>query len=138
MNERPVPKVRRARGLRLCSTEAERRLWRYLRGRGLAGFKFRRQRPIGGYIVDFACLEARLVVEVDGGQHAVASAEDARDRALAARGFRVIRVWNHEIVDNIEGVLATIAAACDAGRRFALTLPLARVPPSPASGRGAG
>ncbi len=83
-----MSKVKRARGLRLCSTEAERRLWWSLRDRGLAGFKFRRQRPIGGYIVDFACLEARLVVEVDGGQHAFALAEDAaRDCALAARGF---------------------------------------------------
>lgn len=112
-----MSRVQRARALRLCSTEAERRLWRYLRDRGVGGAKFRRQHPIGRYIVDFACLETRLVVEVDGGQHAVASAEDAaRDRALAARGFQVIRVWNYEVMGNVEGVLATIAAACDAAR----------------------
>jgi very-short-patch-repair endonuclease len=81
--------------------------------RGLAGLKFRRQVPIGSYIVDFVCLEARLVVEVDGGQHALANAEDlARERALAALGLRVIRVWNNEVMSNLDGVLASIAAAC--------------------------
>ena len=98
-----------ARALRKRSTEAEKLLWRHLRSRQLAGLKFRRQEPIGPYIVDFYCLAHRLIVEVDGGQHAVDQERDRERTAwLEARGHRVIRVWNAEVIDNIEGVLATI------------------------------
>lgn len=93
-------------------TDAENRLWRQLRGKQIAGFKFRRQHPFGDYILDFVCLEAELVVEVDGGQHMQTTAEDAeRDRRLEATGFRVLRFWNNQVLNEMEGVLETILAA---------------------------
>jgi very-short-patch-repair endonuclease len=92
-------------------TDAERRLWRELRLRKIGG-RFRRQHPIGGYIADFACLEAWLVVEIDGGQHAEAvEADGVRTSALEAEGFRVFRFWNNEVFENIEGVVQRIAEA---------------------------
>ena len=104
----------RAKQLRKTSTDAERQLWRVLRSRQLAGHKFRRQQPLGGFIVDFVCLEKRLVVEVDGGQHqeqkqAVYDAE--RTVWLERQGFRVLRFWDHEILREIESVKETIARA---------------------------
>jgi very-short-patch-repair endonuclease len=97
------------RCLRHRSTDAERRLWRHLRDRRLGGFKFRRQVPIGTYVVDFLCHEAQLVVEVDGGQHAKATVKDARRTAyLSAKGYRVLRFWNNDVLGNTEGVLARI------------------------------
>jgi very-short-patch-repair endonuclease len=102
---------RRARGLRLRMTDAERKLWFALRDRRFAGFKFRRQVPIGRFIVDFVCFEQRLVVEVDGGQHADSVADQRRDRWLAANGFRVMRFWNNEVRSNLEGVMAVLAGA---------------------------
>jgi very-short-patch-repair endonuclease len=105
-----MDKTARARELRRTMTDAQRRLWRHLR-RHFLGVHFRRQVPIGPYIVDFACLGQRLVVEVDGGQH-LASAEDkVRDRWLRERGYRVLRFWNHEVLKNTEGVLLAIASA---------------------------
>ena len=99
----------RARDLRKTMTDAERRLWSRLRQKQLDGFRFRRQQPIGPYIVDFFCPEAALIIEVDGGQHASTEAEDeARTRWLAARGYRVMRFWNNDVLGNIEGVLLTI------------------------------
>jgi very-short-patch-repair endonuclease len=99
----------RARQLRTRQTEAERRLWFLLRDRRLDGAKFRRQVPIGNYIVDFACQEARLVVELDGGQHADQVAYDtARTQWLAGVGYRVLRIWNNEVFENEEGVLTAI------------------------------
>jgi len=95
-----------AKKLRKSLTEAERLLWSYLRNRQL-GVKFRRQEPIGRYIVDFVCFEKRLVVEVDGGQHG-GSYDDERDRWLNMQGFRVLRFWNNEVLKNIEGVLEVI------------------------------
>jgi very-short-patch-repair endonuclease len=89
-------------------TDAETRLWAALRDRGIAGWKFRRQVPIQGYVVDFACLPAQLVVELDGGQHEP-TRDDARTRVLEAAGYRVVRFWNHEALANTDGVLAAIA-----------------------------
>lgn len=100
-----------ARQLRRASTDTERALWRLLRDRRLGGAKFRRQQPLGPYIVDFVCLAARLVVEADGGQHAGCASDAVRDAWLASQGFRVLRFWNNEVLRNAEGVLLTI---CDA------------------------
>jgi very-short-patch-repair endonuclease len=100
-----------ARRLRKNSTSAERKLWRYLRSRSLGGFKFVRQEPIGPYVADFVCREKRLVVEVDGGQHADSSRDAVRDRWLVEHRYRVLRFWNNEVLGNIEGVWETIFAA---------------------------
>jgi len=90
-------------------TDAERRLWQSLRLRQFSGYKFRRQHPVGSYVVDFVCLEAKLVVEVDGGQHSERQGYDAsRTEWLRQRGFRVIRFWNHEVMNDIEAVKAAI------------------------------
>lgn len=87
----------RARSLRREQTPQERELWLHLRSRRLASFKFRRQVPIGRYVVDFVCFSARLIVELDGGQHGERRTHDVtRDAWLQARGFEVFRVWNHE------------------------------------------
>ncbi len=96
----------RARNLRQNSTDAEKTLWEKIRNRQISGVKFRRQHPIGKYIVDFVCLESRLVVEVDGGQHVEDSERDAqRTRELNEMGFIVVRYWNHEVLTNLNGVL---------------------------------
>ena len=101
--------VKRARGLRTSLTDAERLLWSRLRRGQLDGFRFRRQVPIGPYIADFACLAERLIIEVDGGQHSSRTVEDtAREQWLADRGYRVIRFWNNDVLENIDGVLAEI------------------------------
>ena len=98
-----------ARQLRQNPTEAERCLWRHLRLRQLGAYRFRRQQPLGPYIVDFVCLEKRLIVELDGGQHSDQTAEDAERTAwLAAQGFHVLRFWNHEVLRDIEAVKAAI------------------------------
>lgn len=105
----------RARVLRREMTDAERRVWRMLRMRQIAGRRFRRQVAIGHYIADFVCHDARLVVEIDGGQHDAASPEEiARSRFLEGEGYRVLRFWNNEVLGNPEGVLAVIAAALSA------------------------
>src|SRR5580704_14199653 len=109
-----VAKTRSARRLRKESTFAERRLWRRLRSRSLAGFKFVRQEPIGPYIVDFVCREKRLVIEVDGGQHADNKRDAARDLWLSDHRYRVLRFWNNEVLENLEGVWETIFAAVSA------------------------
>ena len=99
-----------AKGLRFNATVAERRLWLLLRSRK-AGAKFRRQQPIGRYIADFVCFEAKLIIELDGGQHADSVTEDTeRTRWLASQGFRVLRFWNNDVIDNMEGVWASIVA----------------------------
>lgn len=100
---------RRARQLRKTMTEAEQRLWRCLRARQIEGFRFRRQVPIHGYIADFLCPQARLVVEVDGGQHALQSGYDAQRTAmLEGYGYRVLRYWNHDVLQNPEAVAADL------------------------------
>jgi very-short-patch-repair endonuclease len=102
-----------ARKLRHNGTDAERALWFHLRDRRLGGLKFRRQHPIGPYTVDFACVEAGLVVELDGGQHLEARSRDAaRTAFLESRGWRVIRLWNHEALTlRIDALQAVLAAA---------------------------
>ena len=99
---------RYARELRRNMTKAERRLWRRLRGEQL-GVKFRRQQPIGRYIVDFVCLERRLVVEVDGGQHDGSEYDRERDEWLEREGYRVVRFWDNEVMKEIEVVMEEIA-----------------------------
>ena len=102
-----------ARKLRQKATDAERALWQQLRAARLGGHKFRRQTPIGRYIVDFVCFEGRLIVEVDGGQHAGRQRQDAQRTAwLASQGFRVLRFWNTEVLGKMEAVKAVIARAC--------------------------
>jgi very-short-patch-repair endonuclease len=99
----------RARQLRASQTEVERLLWLRLRDRRLNGAKFRRQVPFGPYIVDFVCMEAKLVIELDGGQHGEQSTYDgARTDFLKSQGYRVLRFWNNELLENEQGVLTTI------------------------------
>jgi len=95
---------RKARQLRIAMTDAERRLWSALRGRRLKGYKFRRQHPLGSFIVDFACLEHRLVVEADGGQHADSDDDRRRTAWLERRRWRIVRFWNNDILANPGGV----------------------------------
>jgi len=98
-----------ARNLRKSCTEAEKHLWRYLRGKQLEGFKFRRQEPIGKYIVDFVNFERKIVIELDGGQHATEKVEDEeRDKWLKGQGFEILRFWDNEVFKNIEGILEVI------------------------------
>lgn len=98
-----------ARFLRQRMTDAERALWRSLRARSLEGWKFRRQVPIGPYVVDFLCASKKIIVEVDGGKHAKHVAQDAkRTEFLQSQGYRVLRFWNNEVLQNLEGVLAVI------------------------------
>ena len=104
--------TRQVRRLRGNATDTERLLWRSLRQHQL-GKRFRRQFPIPPYIVDFVCIEARLIVEADGGQHAVPGEHDFRDALLAARGWRILRFWNNEIVHNRAGVLQRIMEALE-------------------------
>jgi very-short-patch-repair endonuclease len=92
-------------------TDAERKSWYAPRDRRFSGLKFRRQVPIGHYIVDFVCFEHRLVIEVDGGQHADSLHDQRRDRWLAANNFRVLRFWNNEVLTNLEGVMTVLAQA---------------------------
>jgi very-short-patch-repair endonuclease len=110
------PQRELARQMRGAPTEAERKLWWHLRHRlGIAGTHFRRQVRIGRYIVDFACHAKRVIIEVDGGQHATQSAADAeRTRVLEANGYRVLRYWNNDILRNIDGVLEDIHRAIGA------------------------
>ena len=117
----------RAKSMRSTQTEAEHRLWQILRAKRFAGFKFKRQLPIDHYIVDFACLGSRLIIEADGGQHAKNSHDERRDAYLISQGFRILRFWNNEIFDNEDGALTRILEA--------LQSPLPN--PSPAEGRGA-
>ena len=98
-----------AKRLRHEMTDAERVLWREVRAHRFAGFKFKRQEPLGLYVVDFVCYEAKLIVELDGGQHANQQEADAeRTRWLESRGFRVVRFWNNDVLANIEGVMQEI------------------------------
>ena len=107
------PKTQRARRLRRDATDAERLLWRGLKEMNLP-VRIRRQHPVGRYIVDFAVPSRKLAIEVDGGQHALDADKDARrTRALRKKGYRVLRFWNNEIVDNLDGVLTAIRAALD-------------------------
>ncbi|HKT17654.1 MAG TPA: endonuclease domain-containing protein [Stellaceae bacterium] len=103
----------RARRLRRAMTDAERALWYLLRDRRLSGYKFRRQHPLGPFILDFACISHRLVIEADGGQHAESEADARRTHWLELRGWRVLRFWNNEILHNRDGVVETILRAIE-------------------------
>jgi len=104
-------KTGRARRLRRSSTDVESRLWNQLRSRTLNGFKFVRQEPIGPFVVDFVCQERRLVIEVDGGQHATDARDVRRDQWLLEHRYRVLRFWNNDVIENMDGVLEMIASA---------------------------
>jgi very-short-patch-repair endonuclease len=114
-------------------TEAERRLWYFLRAHRFKGMKFKRQAVIGRYIVDFVSFQRRLVVEVDGGQHADNEADGRRARWLEGQGFRVLRFWNNEVLSNSGGVLDVIMAASE---NPSPGTPLRGAPPSPTRGEG--
>jgi very-short-patch-repair endonuclease len=108
-------RTRRARELRREMTPTEKRLWPQLRGRRFGGFKFRRQTPVAGYIVDFYCARARLILELDGESHVGKEREDEdRRRALEAKEFRVLRVWDTHVYDDLDAVLEMIWRECQA------------------------
>lgn len=101
-----------AKALRGNQTDAEQRLWYHLRAHRFMGLKFKRQKPIGRYIVDFVCMEHRLIIELDGGQHAEQAAYDRqRDAWLHGGGYRVLRFWNNDVMQELEGVLERIRGA---------------------------
>jgi very-short-patch-repair endonuclease len=104
-------KTERARGLRRAATNAETALWYRLRSRRLNGFKFVRQEPIGAYTVDLICRESRVIIEVDGGQHADKPRDAVRDKWLVEHNYRILRFWNNDVLGNMAGVLETITTA---------------------------
>jgi very-short-patch-repair endonuclease len=111
-------------------TDTERKLWRALRARSI-GPKFRRQVPLGPYVVDFVCFESKMIVEVDGGQHAGSAKDAIRDKYFDDRGYRVLRFWNSDVLSNLEGVLTAIAESHPSPGA-----PKAGAPPSPSRGEG--
>jgi very-short-patch-repair endonuclease len=126
-------KLKRVRELRREMTDAEKKLWSRLRA-GQLGVKFRKQVWLGHHIADFLCVEAKLVVEVDGGQHDVRQKKDAvRARQMAELGFRTIRFWNHDVLENVDGVLSVIGEALPSPSHPPGG---GRAPPSPQVGEG--
>ncbi len=119
--------LKNAKALRRNLTEAEQRLWYYLRAHRFMGKKFKRQKPLGRYIVDFVCLEEKLIIELDGGQHAEAVEYDhQRDAWLRGQGYTVLRFWNSEMLNETEGVLERIRVALSVGKTLSpAPLPLA-------------
>lgn len=112
MDVLPIQLKNNAKKLRKNQTDAERLLWGYLRAKRFSNFHFRRQQIIGFYIVDFYCPQAKLIIELDGGQHAFEETvlyDQERTAFLNACGFKVIRFWNNEVIENIDGVLANIS-----------------------------
>jgi very-short-patch-repair endonuclease len=132
-----VPKQKRtfARTLRAGATDAEITLWQLLRSRRLASMKFRRQVPIGPWIVDFVSFEQRLIVEADGGQHAENEDDKRRDRDLSERGFRVLRFWNNDILLRSQSVLEMIFDSATPSPS-PVCAPGGAQPPSPTRGEG--
>ena len=115
--QRAVDKrVPRARALRRDATDAEKKLWQNLRQPPFKEFHFRRQATIGPYFADFATHQAKLVIEVDGGQHSGSASDGVRTRYLEANGYRVLRFWNNDVLTNISGVLSAIDAVINADR----------------------
>lgn len=109
----PIPDklLQAARELRINMTDVERIMWFCLRRKQLGGFGFRRQHPLKKYVVDFYCSEAKLVLELDGGQHgepATQASDQARTAVLEQSGITVLRIWNHDVLQNLEGVLSVI------------------------------
>ena len=103
-----------ARGLRKNQTDAESLLWRQLRNRQLSGFKFRRQHPVGEFIVDFCCTERQLIIEIDGGQHSWQSEPDrARTLCLESKGYKVVRFWNDQVLTELEALLKAVLLALE-------------------------
>ena len=123
-----------ARQLRARMTDAERKLWFALKDRRFAAFKFRRQVPVGPYIADLLCFEKRLIVEVDGGQHADSVRDAERDNWLAQNEFQVLRLWNSDLLQNLEGVLTILSEQLE--RTLHPSSRLRETPPSPARGEG--
>jgi very-short-patch-repair endonuclease len=121
-------RAERARSLRRALRPAEFMLWTRLRGRQLGGFKFVRQEPIDHYYVDFVCRDRRLIIELDGGHHAKRPQDRQRDSWLRAHGYRVIRIWNNDVIENMDGVLQTVLSELE---KQPLTPTL-----SPRAGRG--
>lgn len=116
----------RAKALRSNQTEAEARLWYHLRAHRFMGLKFKRQKPVGRYIVDFLCEERQLIVELDGGQHGEqASYDQRRDAWLRSQGYIVLRFWNHDVMQQLDAVLEQIRCAVSAGPSPLAPLPLA-------------
>ena|SRR5919106_4418865 len=112
---------KRARRLRHNQTDAESKLWMRLRARQLCGAKFRRQHPVGAYIADFCCVESVLIVELDGSQHVVQAGRDQRRSAFLERtGYRVLRFWDNEVLQNTDAVLERIAQALSDPHPFPL------------------
>lgn len=106
MPQRLLPRAKR---MRRQPTDAEAKMWRHLRAHRFAGFKFKRQQPIGRYIVDFACFQRQLIVEIDGGQHQQnAEYDERRSRWLRSQGFIVLRFWNDDVLARSEAVMETI------------------------------
>jgi very-short-patch-repair endonuclease len=103
------PSTKRARHLRQAQTTAEKLFWHGVKAKRFESYKFRRQFPIGDYFVDFACVSAKLVVEIDGGQHCDSVADVKRTEYIERKGYKVIRFWNDEILRNIEGVLTSLS-----------------------------
>ncbi|HTL47298.1 MAG TPA: DUF559 domain-containing protein [Verrucomicrobiae bacterium] len=113
----------RAKILRKNVTDAEKLLWNNLRANRLNGFKFRRQHPVDVWILDFACPQLKLAIEIDGGQHAARKNEDEhRSRELGKRGWRVLRFWNHEALASIDAVMQQILTECEKTQPLSLTL----------------
>ncbi|MFW6211092.1 MAG: endonuclease domain-containing protein, partial [bacterium] len=98
----------KSKELRKNSTDAENKLWNALKAKRFMGLKFRRQQQVGGYIADFYCTEKKLIIELDGGQHANSISDEKRDEFMESKGIRVLRIWNNEIMNNIEGVMEHI------------------------------
>ena len=100
-----------ARKLRKYPTDTEQHLWSHLRDKQIEGYRFRRQHPLGRYIVDFVNLEKKLVIELDGGQHVLDPRDHVRDEWLRAEGYNLLRFWDNEVFNNLEGVLENIRNA---------------------------
>ena len=124
--------LKHAKKLRRDMTDAERRLWSVLRNAQLNGAKFRRQQPIGPFIADFVCQQSRLIIEADGGQHPESCTDAGRTAFLQSKGYRVLRFWNNDILQNLEGVAESILAA------LATPHPAQAAPESPSPSRGEG
>jgi very-short-patch-repair endonuclease len=159
---RKVDSTRKARQLRRDSTDPEQLFWAFVRNKHLGGFRFVRQYPIGPYFADFVCREAWLVVELDGSQHADSRRDLARDRWMNEAGYSELRLWNSEVIENLEGVLqavqailegnpspglryapATLSRHAGEGKKSGASAPSPNAPepgtasiPSPARGRG--